>query len=109
MGAPTESAPPSQIWSLVLALTRSAERHSVTSRDATLLFALRLGFLVPGRDYLVDGLDQIQHAVLADLLFFGLVYRRKQNSRRYYPTPLASQLLSDEPSHTSSKVLAPTV
>ena len=37
-----------------------------------------------------------QVTALSDLLLFGLVYRRKNNSRRYYPTPLASLLLADD-------------
>lgn len=32
--------------------------------------------------------------MLSDLLLFGIVYQRKENSRRFYPTPLASDLLS---------------
>ena len=37
-----------------------------------------------------------QVKALSDLLLLGLVYRRKHNSRRYYPTPLASLLLADD-------------
>ena len=41
-----------------------------------------------------DALAQV--TALSDLLLLGLVYRRKHNSRRYYPTPLASLLLADD-------------
>lgn len=84
-----------QVWRLMLAYMQLAEKRGASgARDALLSFIMRLGFLEQGVDYPTDELSDGQRDVLGDLVLLGLVYMRKLNSRRYYTTPLAVQLLS---------------
>mmetsp|Transcript_24851 Transcript_24851/g.56651 ORF Transcript_24851/g.56651 Transcript_24851/m.56651 type:complete len:364 (-) Transcript_24851:1071-2162(-) len=87
-----------QVWRLILGylelIDHSNQEGNVGARDATLAFLLRLGSMSVGRDCSVETLDDSQKRILKDLLLFGIVYQRKENSRRFYPTTLAVQLLS---------------
>ena len=84
-----------QVWRLMLAYMQLAEESGASgARDALLSFIMRLGFLEQGVDHPTDELSDAQKGVLKDLVLLGLVYMRKLNSRRYYTTPLAVQLLS---------------
>ncbi|CAJ0920885.1 18969_t:CDS:2 [Entrophospora sp. SA101] len=47
-----------------------------------------------GKAYLIDKLTETQKWLLDDLINFGLAYRRKKTSSRYYPTRLATTLTS---------------
>mgnify|MGYP002630903790 CR=1 FL=1 len=62
--------------------------HSISINTGLVLYPCT------GRDCSVETLDDSQKRILKDLLLFGIVYQRKENSRRFYPTTLAVQLLS---------------
>ncbi|KAI9591243.1 transcription factor Tfb2-domain-containing protein [Syncephalis fuscata] len=57
-------------------------------------FLFQLGTLELGKDYSVEPLTDTQRRMLDDLQDYGLCYRRKKGSRRYYPTRLAITLAS---------------
>ncbi|RKP09597.1 transcription factor Tfb2-domain-containing protein [Thamnocephalis sphaerospora] len=57
-------------------------------------FLFQLGALELGKDYSVEPLTDTQRKMLDDLQDYGLCYRRKKGSRRFYPTRLAIALAS---------------
>ncbi|RKP26752.1 transcription factor Tfb2-domain-containing protein [Syncephalis pseudoplumigaleata] len=57
-------------------------------------FLFQLGTLELGKDYSVEPLTETQRRMLDDLQDYGLCYRRKKGSRRFYPTRLAITLAS---------------
>ncbi|CAG8457834.1 10754_t:CDS:10 [Ambispora leptoticha] len=63
-------------------------------------FYFLLGSLELGQDYSIDQLTPTQQQLIEDLAYYGLVYRRKKSSRRYYPTRLATTLTSGTMSFT---------
>ena len=54
-----------------------------------------LGSLTLGTDYSTTTLTDTQAQMLLDLRDMGIIYQRKSNSRRFYPTRLATTLTSD--------------
>ncbi|RXW25513.1 hypothetical protein EST38_g362 [Candolleomyces aberdarensis] len=51
-----------------------------------------------GREYSVQNLTKTQTAMLEDLRDYGLIWQRKQTSRRFSPTRLSTTLTSSSPS-----------
>ena len=60
-----------------------------------LSFLFMLGSLELGQDYSTANLTATQLQMLDDLNDFGIIYRRSPESKRYYPTRLATTLTSD--------------
>ncbi|CAJ0885964.1 11686_t:CDS:10 [Entrophospora sp. SA101] len=61
----------------------------------TQVWAFLLQYLeLADQAYLIDKLTETQKWLLDDLINFGLAYRRKKTSSRYYPTRLATTLTS---------------
>jgi transcription initiation factor TFIIH subunit 4 len=60
-----------------------------------LSFLFMLGSLTLGTDYSTATLTETQAQMLLDLRDMGIIYQRKSNSRRFYPTRLATTLTSD--------------
>lgn len=60
-----------------------------------LSFLFMLGSLELGQDYSTDSLSPTQLQMLDDLNDFGIVYRPSTQSKRFYPTRLATTLTSD--------------
>ena len=60
-----------------------------------LSFLFMLGSLELGQDYSKANLTQTQLSMLDDLGDFGLIYQSSRNSKRFYPTRLATTLTSD--------------
>jgi len=73
-----------------------------------LSFLLRTSFLTFGQGYPVKELTPTQKMMMNDLKEFGLIYLRKESSKRFYPTRLAISLCSGKsavllPGHDTSK------
>lgn len=60
-------------------------------------FLFILGTLELGKDYSIDSLTITQQAMLSDLRDYGLIWQRKNSSKRFYPTRLATSLTSSAP------------
>lgn len=69
-----------------------------------LSFLFTLGSLELGVSYSTDNLTPTQHQMLEDLADFGIIYRRSADSKRYYPTRLATTLTSDSPALPNSSL-----
>jgi len=83
-----------QIWVLLIQYLEMAEDLMMEKTDV-LHFLLMLGSLGLGQAYSVATLTQTQQKMLRDLRDYGVVYQRKDNSDRFYPTRLATTLTSD--------------
>merc|ERR1712226_762444 len=59
-------------------------------------FLFQLSFATLGKDYTTDGLNNHMLKFLQRLREFGLVYQRKRNSGRFYPTRLALNIASGD-------------
>ncbi|CAG8433210.1 522_t:CDS:10 [Ambispora gerdemannii] len=82
-----------QVWAFLL---QYLELAGILKMDLVevLNFYFLLGSLELGQDYSIDQLTPTQQQLIEDLAYYGLVYRRKKSSRRYYPTRLATTLTS---------------
>ncbi|CAG8737092.1 15392_t:CDS:2, partial [Racocetra fulgida] len=61
----------------------------------TQVWAFLIQYLdLASEDYSVEGLTDTQRQLLDDLTNYGLIYRPKKSSKRYYPTRLATTLTS---------------
>ncbi|RKP13822.1 transcription factor Tfb2-domain-containing protein [Piptocephalis cylindrospora] len=82
-----------QVWGFLLQYMEFIEGLQLDLVEVLhLLF--QLGGLTFGQDYGMETFTQTQMLLLEDLQNFGLVYRRKKTSRRFYPTRLATTLTS---------------
>ena len=73
-----------------------------------LAFLFTLGSLELGISYSTSNLSPTQLQMLDDLSDFGLVYRRRTDGTRYYPTRLATTLTSDAPALPNNSLTATT-
>ncbi|KAI9683085.1 MAG: RNA polymerase II transcription factor B 52 kDa subunit [Trizodia sp. TS-e1964] len=83
-----------QVWTLMIYYLKNAEDLHMDPVEV-LSFLFMLGSLELGQDYIYDALTVTQKEMLGDLRDFGIVYQRKPQSRRFYPTRLATTLTSD--------------
>ncbi|KAI9673441.1 MAG: RNA polymerase II transcription factor B 52 kDa subunit [Caeruleum heppii] len=83
-----------QIWSLLIFYVKHAKDLNMDDVEV-LSFLFMLGSLELGQDYSIATLTATQIQLLDDLGDFGIIYRRKSSSRRFYPTRLATTLTSD--------------
>jgi len=83
----------SQAWNFTVAYAETAPRRGLVKHEV-LTFLFQLGFHEFGKSYSVEALTQSQQVMLNDLSLFGLVYRKKPNSRNFFSTRLAIQLSS---------------
>lgn len=83
-----------QLWDLLLQYLDMAEERQMDLVEV-LSFLFMLGSLELGRDYSTDNLPKTQLIMLEDFRDYGLVYQRKNTSRRFYPTRLATTLTSN--------------
>ncbi|KAI9799598.1 MAG: RNA polymerase II transcription factor B 52 kDa subunit [Piccolia ochrophora] len=83
-----------QVWTLMIFYLENAESLNMDAVEV-LAFLFTLGSLELGQDYNRGTLTATQDKMLDDLRDFGIVYQRKNSSRRFYPTRLATTLTSD--------------
>ncbi|GAB7350560.1 hypothetical protein MBLNU459_g1138t1 [Dothideomycetes sp. NU459] len=92
-----------QIWTLLIEYLKLSENLQMDPVDA-LAFLFTLGSLELGVSYSTDNLTPTQHQMLEDLSDFGVIYRDASDSKRYYPTRLATTLTSDSPALPNSSL-----
>ncbi|KAL7746892.1 RNA polymerase II transcription factor B 52 kDa subunit [Sorochytrium milnesiophthora] len=80
-----------QVWALLLQYLDLSEDLQMDRVDVLNFFFL-LSSLELGTGYSLESLTETQQIMLEDLMAFGIVYRRKKKSKRYYPTRLATTL-----------------
>ncbi|KAI9002328.1 transcription factor Tfb2-domain-containing protein [Gaertneriomyces semiglobifer] len=83
-----------QLWSLLLQYLDLAERELKLDIVEVLNFLFQVGSLELGQSYSTDALTESQKIVLEDLRWVGLFYERKKKSNRFYPTRMATSLIS---------------
>lgn len=85
-----------QVWRLVHAYMKLADKGTRGIRHAMLCFLMRLGLLQTGLGHRMDDptLDDEQRATLADMALLGLVLRPPNTPHLYYATSLCQHLLS---------------
>ncbi|CAI2180774.1 17644_t:CDS:10 [Funneliformis geosporum] len=93
-----------QVWAFLIQYLDIADELLQMNVVEVLNFFFMLGSLELGMDYSVKGLTDTQKQLLDDLANFGLAYRRKKGSSRYYPTRLATTLTSGNSAVVSSAV-----
>ncbi|KAI8058357.1 transcription factor TFIIH subunit p52/Tfb2 [Syncephalis plumigaleata] len=82
-----------QLWAFLLQYLDMVQDLGMDLVEV-LNFLFQLGTLELGKDYSVEPLTETQRRMLDDLQDYGLCYRRKKGSRRFYPTRLAITLAS---------------
>ncbi|KAF6759831.1 transcription factor Tfb2-domain-containing protein [Ephemerocybe angulata] len=90
-------SPHEQLWHLLLQYLHLAEQRRMDLVDV-LSFLFMLSTMELGREYTVANLTKTQSAMLEDLRDYGLIWQRKQSSRRFSPTRLSTTLTSCSPS-----------
>ncbi|RHZ68809.1 hypothetical protein Glove_293g14 [Diversispora epigaea] len=93
-----------QVWAILIQYLDIAGVMLNMNVVEVLNFFFMLGSLELGQDYSVEGLTPTQRQLLDDLENYGLAYRRKKGSTRYYPTRLATTLTSGNAATVSSNV-----
>ncbi|RIB10803.1 transcription factor TFIIH complex subunit Tfb2 [Gigaspora rosea] len=83
-----------QVWAFLIQYLDLASEMLHMNVVEVLNFFFMLGSLELGQDYSVEGLTDTQRQLLDDLTNYGLIYRPKKSSKRYYPTRLATTLTS---------------
>lgn len=85
-----------QLWQLLLQYLSLSQIRQMDLVEV-LSFLFILGTLELGKDYSIESLTITQQAMLSDLRDYGLVWQRKNSSKRFYPTRLATSLTSSAP------------
>lgn len=85
----------SQIWTLLLHYLSLAQDLNLDTVDV-LNFVFMLGNLEIGKSYSLSDLTPTQKKMLEDLGNIGVIYQSGPASDRFYPTPLAAVLTSEE-------------
>ena len=85
----------SQVWYFMLQYLDTVAIRNMSIVEC-LNFLFQLSFATLGKDYTTDGLNNHMLKFLQHLREFGLVYQRKRNSGRFYPTRLALNIATGE-------------
>lgn len=82
-----------QVWYY---LTQYLDNAQKTGLDIVEMLSLlfQISFATLGMEYPIEGLTESQLSLLQHLRGIGLVYRRNRTSKRYFPTPLAVNLIN---------------
>lgn len=85
-----------QVWHFMLQYLDTCEQRGLNLPEC-LSMLFQLSFSTLGRDYSSDGLSASMLTFLQHLREFGLVYQRKRKAGRFYPTRLALNIASRNP------------
>jgi len=85
----------SQVWFFILQYLDTVSARGMSLVEC-LSFLFQLSFSQMGKDYSTEGMSQGLITFLQHLREFGLVYQRKRNSGRFYPTRLALNIASGD-------------
>jgi hypothetical protein len=72
-----------QIWNLLKEYLNSSEKRKQSKREI-LEFLFELSFMECGKDYPLSSLTETQKSVFIDLKNMGLIYCRKEKTRRFF-------------------------
>jgi transcription initiation factor TFIIH subunit 4 len=78
-----------QVWTYVFETIQRNREHA----QELLSFLFALSYCEVGQDYPVSELSTVQQMMMREFCELGILYMRKPGSRRFYPTPLAVNLM----------------
>ena len=82
-----------QVWALLLQFLDLPKSKGTIDKIEALKFLFQLASLQLGSSYRVDSLNETQLILLEKFVFLGLIYQ-KTNGNSFYPTRLATSLVS---------------
>ncbi|KAJ0394152.1 hypothetical protein P43SY_009838 [Pythium insidiosum] len=82
-----------QLWIFLLEYIRTLDRAGALQQDDILRFLMQLSYCKTNAAYPVAALTPTQKLLLGDFTNFGLLYRHRLNSARFYTTSLAVNLV----------------
>ncbi|KAL7678826.1 putative transcription factor TFIIH subunit p52/Tfb2, transcription factor Tfb2 [Plasmopara halstedii] len=82
-----------QMWTFMLEYIRTLDNTGTLKQEDILQFLFQLSYCQTGGYYAVADLTQTQQLLLGDFIDFGLLFRKRSNSDRFYTTSLAVNLI----------------
>ncbi|DBA03386.1 TPA: hypothetical protein N0F65_004663, partial [Lagenidium giganteum] len=82
-----------QMWIFVLEYIKTLDKSCVLRQEDILQFLFQISYCQMNEYYAVADLTANQQQLLADFVSFGLLYRRRSSSDRFYTTSLAVNLI----------------
>eukprot|EP01112_Ceratiomyxa_fruticulosa_P013940 TRINITY_DN3954_c0_g1_i1.p1 TRINITY_DN3954_c0_g1~~TRINITY_DN3954_c0_g1_i1.p1 ORF type:complete len:509 (-),score=85.55 TRINITY_DN3954_c0_g1_i1:75-1601(-) len=98
----------SQMWILLLEYIKNSGTRGQNIRDI-LCFLFQMSFFEVGESYSEETLPASQKMLVSDLVEFGILYKRKSKSQRFYPTKLAVSLCNGKSIDSTSNKLGDTL
>ncbi|TMW61849.1 hypothetical protein Poli38472_010912 [Pythium oligandrum] len=82
-----------QMWIFMLEYIRTLDNTKTLRQEDILQFLFQISYCQTNQYYAVADLTETQQLLLADFTNFGLLYRQRLNSDRFYTTSLAVNLV----------------
>lgn len=82
-----------QMWIFILEYIKTLDRTGALKQEDILQFLFQLSYCQVNAYYPVQDLTKTQQLLLTDFNNFGLLYRKRSNSDRFYTTSLAVNLI----------------
>ncbi|KIJ50918.1 hypothetical protein M422DRAFT_159156, partial [Sphaerobolus stellatus SS14] len=89
-------SPHEQLWILLMQYFNMTDERGMDLVEV-LSFLLMLSTMQLGQDYSAENLSATQLTMIEDFRDYGLVYKRKSSSKRFFPTRLVTTLTSSSP------------
>lgn len=96
-----------QMWVFMLEYIKTLDLAHQLGAEDSLTFLFQLSYCEPNTYYAISDLSKAQQLLLNDFLDFGLLYRRKPSSKRFYTTSLAVHLIFGGAAQSSLAMSAP--
>eukprot|EP00644_Phytophthora_capsici_P000750 jgi/Phyca11/564852/estExt2_Genewise1.C_PHYCAscaffold_160295 len=103
-----------QMWIFMLEYIRTLDNTGTLKQEDILQFLFQISYCQTGEYYAVADLTETQRLLLGDFIDFGLLFRKRPNSDRFYTTSLAVNLIfggstGQKRSHVADPRHAPTI
>ncbi|KAF1776331.1 Transcription factor TFIIH subunit p52/Tfb2 [Phytophthora cactorum] len=82
-----------QMWIFMLEYIRTLDNTGTLKQEDILQFLFQISYCQTGGYYAVADLTETQRLLLGDFIDFGLLFRKRPNSDRFYTTSLAVNLI----------------
>ncbi|KAE9290646.1 hypothetical protein PF001_g19525 [Phytophthora fragariae] len=82
-----------QMWIFMLEYIRTLDNTGTLKQEDILQFLFQISYCQTGEYYAVADLTETQRLLLGDFIDFGLLFRKRPNSDRFYTTSLAVNLI----------------
>ncbi|OWY99301.1 General transcription factor IIH subunit [Phytophthora megakarya] len=82
-----------QMWIFMLEYIRTLDNTGTLKQEDILQFLFQISYCQTGEYYAVADLTDTQRLLLGDFIDFGLLFRKRPNSDRFYTTSLAVNLI----------------